>query len=93
MSGTGATFVNDVVGAGLSRGREETGVKRLSWTPVGGVSMVSIGTRRVRGFGEGGAGRAGFERFERSNASASTFRSSSLMGGLSGSNLRARRRS
>ena len=70
----GTTSVDDVVGAGLSRGREETGVRRPSRTLVaGGVSTISMGTRRVRGFGRDTTGRAGWERFECSSASASTF--------------------
>ena len=64
----------DGVGAGRSRVREETGVKRPSWTQVvGGVSMTSIGTRRVRGFSKGDAGRVGLDRFEFSSARASAF--------------------
>lgn len=72
VTGVGATFIDDVVGAGRSRGREETGVKRSSWAiVVGGASAISIGTRRVRGFGKGGVERAGLDRFECSSSSVS----------------------
>ena len=74
VSGIGVTFVGDTAGTDRSRGREEIGVKRLSWTlVVGGASMISMGTRRVRGFGRDNVGRAGMDRFECSSASASTF--------------------
>ena len=76
MSRAGVPFIDDAGGAGRLRGREETGVKRSSWTPVvGGVSMISMGTRRVRGFGKGGVGRAGLDRFRCSSSRvrASTF--------------------
>ena len=69
----GTTSVDDVVGAGLSRGREETGVRRPRTLVAGGVSTISMGIRRVRGFGRDGTGRAGWECFECSSASVSTF--------------------
>ena len=73
-SDIGSTFVGDAIGTGRSRVREETGVKRSSWTPVvGGMSTISMGIRRVRGFGRDGTGRADSDRFECSSARTSTF--------------------
>ena len=39
---------------------------------AGGVSTISMGTRRVRGCGKGNVGKIGLDRFERLSASAST---------------------